>query len=94
MCGKSRPTRPSIPYFPIGQAALELKADGAGVRVTLKTLTPNLREFRVRFDGGEWKIADPSLIWAVRKGVNRLEVKTVNRFGVDGPVSSVDLDVE
>jgi len=29
-----------------------------------------------------------------RRGANRLEVKTVNQFGVDGPVSTAEVEVE
>jgi hypothetical protein len=79
------------PYFPIGQAALSLVAGGDGLHVTLKTLTPNFKTYRVRIDGGEWKAAGDALAWKIHAGVNRLEVKTVNQFGVEGPVSRAEV---
>jgi hypothetical protein len=80
------------PYFPINQAALALVPDGAGLAVTIGTMTPNFKEFQVRLDGGEWKTADAKLTWTLHKGPNKLEAKSVNKFGVAGPVSTADLD--
>jgi hypothetical protein len=44
-------------------------------------------------DGGEWKPSGESLEWAVRPGSNRLEARTVNQFGVVGPVSTAEVVV-
>jgi len=89
------PANPATdPYFPIGQANLSLVPDGAGLRVTLKTLTPNFKTYMARTDGGEWKPVGGAFTWTpTRRGVNRLEVKTVNQFGVDGPVSTVEVQI-
>src|SRR5205807_7197122 len=81
------------PYFPIGQAALTLAPDGAALHVSLKTLTPNFKTYLARINGGDWKPAADSLTWTPHAGSNRLEVKTVNQFGVDGPVSTAELQV-
>jgi hypothetical protein len=87
------PPKPDVdPYFPIGQAAITLTSDGAAVRVSLRTLTPNFREFRLRVDGGEWTSTSASYTWAVKPGKNRLEAKAVNHFGVEGPVSTVEIE--
>jgi len=82
------------PYFPINQAALTLTPDGAGLRVSLKTLTPNFKTYLARVDGGEWKAAGEAFIWTPHAGSNRLEVKTANKFGVDGPVSTAEVEVD
>jgi hypothetical protein len=82
------------PYFPIGQAALTLIADGKTLRVGLKTLTPNFKTFLARIDGGEWKPVPDVFTWTPHAGENRLEVKTLNGFGVDGPASVVEAKVE
>ena len=81
------------PYFPIDQSALTLTADGGGLRVALKTLTPNFKTYLARIDGGEWKPAGEAFAWTPHAGANRLEVKTVNRFGVEGPVSTAEIQV-
>ena len=85
------------PYFPINQAELRLEpAAPAGakgqslcvsLRVSLRTLTPNFKTYLARVDGGEWKPVGDAFPWAQHAGDNRLEVKSVNRFGIEGPVS-------
>jgi hypothetical protein len=82
------------PYFPINQAALTLTADESALHVSVKTMTPNFQTFRARVDGGEWKDSGETFTWTPHAGENRLEVKSVNRFGVEGPVSRVRVDVE
>jgi hypothetical protein len=47
----------------------------------------------LRLDGGEWKPASESFAWTPHTGTNRMEVKAVNRFGVDGPVSTAEMEV-
>jgi hypothetical protein len=87
------PANPAVdPYFPIGQAALSFSADGAKFKVSIKTMTPNFKEFRVRIDGGEWKAGADSFAWTLHAGSNKLDVKTVNQFGVEGPVSAVEVE--
>ena len=81
------------PYFPINQAALTLTPSGSALRVSLKTLTPNFKTYLCRIDGGEWSPVGASFDWTPHDGSNRLEMKTVNRFGVDGPVSDAQIDV-
>jgi hypothetical protein len=79
------------PYFPINQAALTLAPDGDAFAVTVRTMTPNFKTFLARFDGGNWEPAADRFTWTPHAGPNRLEVKSVNQFGVDGPVSTVEL---
>ena len=57
----------------------------------VRTMTPNFKTFLVRLDGAEWKAGAESFNWALHPGVNRLEVKAVNRFGVEGPVSTAQV---
>jgi hypothetical protein len=81
------------PYFPINQAAVTLAAEGDHLRVTLKTMTPNFERFETRFDGGEWRAVDgDSIPWPPHEGKNTLEVRTINAFGVAGPVSTVEAE--
>jgi hypothetical protein len=83
----------SDPYFPIGQSTLSLAPDGDGIRVTIKTMTPNFKTYLMRIDDGEWKPTGDSFDWRLRGAASRLEVKTVNQFGVQGPVSTVVVQV-
>ncbi|MBI3855328.1 MAG: hypothetical protein HY293_06520 [Planctomycetes bacterium] len=90
---RTNPANPAVdPYFPIGQAALTLSAEGGKLRVALKTMTPNFKEFEVRIDGGAWKPSTDALTWTLRPGANRLEARTLNQFGVAGPVSTLELE--
>jgi hypothetical protein len=87
------PANPAVdPYFPIGQASLGLAVDGGALRVSIRTMTPNFKEYRVRIDGGVWKTSGDASAWTPHRGSNTFEAKTVNRFGVEGPVSTVQLD--
>ena len=90
---RTNPANPAVdPYFPIGQATLSLLVENAKLNIAIQTMTPNFREYRIRIDGGAWKACDAVLVWDLHPGSNRLEAKTVNQFGVDGPVSTVELD--
>lgn len=85
------------PYFPINQASLTVKpsnAAGGGVvlDVEAKTMTPNFLMWRYRLDGGEWVDGELKQ-WKLKPGENKLEMRAVNKFGVEGPVSMVRLEV-
>ncbi len=82
------------PYFPIGQASVNLSVEAGKMIVSLKTLTPNFKRFEVRTGGGEWKPSADKFEWNVHPGANRLEARTVNAFGVTGPVSTAELGVK
>jgi hypothetical protein len=86
------PPNPAVdPYFPINQAALKLVPEQDKFRVVLETLTPNFKTYKARVDSADWKTVGKSFLWNVQDGSNRLEVKSVNQFGVEGPVSVVEL---
>jgi hypothetical protein len=57
--------------------------------VQIDTLTLNLARFEVRLNGGEWVERPARWVWDLRPGGNRMEARTVNRFGVTGPESGV-----
>ncbi len=88
------PENPAVdPYFPLGQSSLRLTVDGAVLRVSVATMTPNLKKYQARMDRGEWKPVSADFSWSVRPGSNRLEVRTINRFGVEGPISTAELQI-
>jgi hypothetical protein len=87
------PANPATdPYFPIGQSTLSLVLDADTIRVSLKTLTPNFKTYLARIDGADWKPVPDQFTWKPHAGANRLEVKTVNQFGVEGPTSTAQLE--
>ena len=79
------------PYFPVGQAALTLRAREDDLEIHVQTLTPNFQHYEVKFDGGDWQASASPFCWRPRPGLNRLEVRTRNRFGVVGPPAIVEL---
>ena len=88
------PSNPAVdPYFPIGQAALSLRAEGERIAVSVKTLTPNFKQYEVQMDGGGWKPSAGNFLWRLHPGLNRLNVRTVNQFGIHGPVSTAELQL-
>lgn len=88
------PANPAVdPYFPIGQAALSLVAEGGQIHASLKTLTPNFKTYEVQIDGGAWHSSKDRFVWNTQPGVNRLAVRTINQFGVAGPISAAELKV-
>lgn len=87
------PSDPAVdPYFPLGQAELRLFTDEGQIDVRLRTLTPNFLRYEVKFDRGGWEPTPAMFVWPLHAGNNRLEVRTVNRFGVRGPVSIAEFD--
>ena len=81
------------PYYPINQAHLTIDVRDPVLSVKLDTFTPNFERYELRIDRSGWSETDPSFAWDLHPGRNRLEARTVNRFGVKGPVSTAELDV-
>ncbi len=92
---RTLPANPALdPYFPIGQAAMSLRAEDGRLHVALKTLTPNFGRYEVRIDHGEWQTSGESFAWPVHPGLNRLEARTVNQFKVTGPIAQAEIEVK
>ena len=91
---RTNPANPAVdPYFPIGQAALEITSEDAKVVVAVKTFTPNFKEYEVQFDGGPWKPSADKFSWILHPGANRLAARTINQFGVRGPVATAQIEL-
>jgi hypothetical protein len=91
---RKNPANPAVDqYFPLNQAAVSLASDGKDLRVSLRTLTPNFKEFQVSIDGGAWQSAGDGqkVAWRLHPGSNKLQAKSVNEFGVEGPVSTIEI---
>ena len=73
---------------------MTLAAEGSAVRVTLQTMTPNFQRFETRSGEGGWKPTADNFVWKIQPGLNRLEARTVNAFGVTGPVSTAELQMD
>jgi hypothetical protein len=91
---RNNPAQPAVdPYFPVGQAALSLRVEASALRVVLRTFTPNFERYEVQFDGGEWRPAESPLAWNLHPGINRVQARTVNKFGVTGPRSAAEVEL-
>jgi len=89
-----RLTPPAVdPYFPINQAAVSLAPEQDKIRVTLQTMTPNFKRHEARIDDNAWAPTEPGFLWSIHVGSNRLELRTVNQFGVEGPASTVEVEL-
>jgi hypothetical protein len=81
-------------YFPLGQAALELRMGDKSIDVKVKTFTPNFSTYDGRYGTGQWKPFPERFSWTLQPGSNALEIRTVNKFGVKGPISRCELVME
>lgn len=89
------PANPAVdPYFPLGQTAIELKAERDSLTVQFATFTPNFARFEVKIDNRAWEPSESSLRWTPRVGKNQLLARTVNKFGVLGPESMIQVEAK
>ena len=90
------PADPAVdPYFPIGQTALEIRIESDEIKVSLRTLTPNFKRYEVQFDSGGWKPCQENFVWPpLHPGSNKVSARTINEFGVTGPVSTAEIEVD
>jgi hypothetical protein len=62
------------------------------LQVQLDTITPNLDSFQVKIDQEAWETKPDRFVWVLHLGYNRLEVRSINRFGRTGMTSYVALN--
>lgn len=93
---RRNPDKPAEePYFPVQQVDLRvLPWDATSAKVWALTLTPDFKTFRYRLDGKDWSDGGANLTWTLHHGENTLEAATVNKFGIQGAVSKVVIDVK
>lgn len=91
---RTLPKRPDVePYFPINQVALNVAVAGDVLQIEMKTFTPNFKTFEVKREG-KWEPADKNLDWKLKPGTNRIEARSLNQFGVTGPVASLEIELQ
>ncbi len=82
-------------FWTLNQAYIHLYDQGSSLlKVQLETHTPNFERFEVAFDNGEWQSSDPVLAWELHNGQNFLKARSINKFGVAGPVHKIVLKVD
>ena len=71
---------PGVPELQIRQVS------NTQLDVTFRSVTPNLKAYLVRTNGGDWQaISDKRFRWKLELGKNTLDVRTRNQFEVTGP---------
>jgi len=69
--------------------ASKVEVDGPVARVRLSSFTPNFAICQVRDAGGDWRACDDRLELPLAPGRNAWAFRTLNLFGVAGPVHRV-----
>ena len=81
--------RQEVEWTP-GVPDLQARQTGAAeLEIHVRSATPNLKSYLTRVNGGPWNaLPGDRTLWALRTGKNRLDVRTRNLAGVDGPIVS------
>ena len=82
-------------FWTLNQAFIHLYDQGSSLlTVQLETHTPNFERFEVAIDNGEWCGSEPVLSWELHGGQNILRARSINKFGVAGPVHKMVLKAD
>lgn len=69
------------------------KLEEGKIELAFKTFTPNFRNFEILINGSKKIESDESHFeWQVQPGLNRLEVRSVNQYGVPGIESWIEIE--
>ena len=83
--------------FPLNEVEIMItrpvKMVGA-LDLEFSTHTPEFDTYLVRIDETEWRPAGSRLLWKLNEGTNKLEVKTRNKWGREGPHSLIELEYD
>ncbi len=72
-------------YWTLNQTYIEPKPHRANVlSVDLNTFTPNFKEFLVKIDNRPLKKKGSRFLWKLHSGINKIEAKAINKFGIEG----------
>ena len=78
-------------YWSINQVEIflsETETPGE-LKVICDTVTPNLDTLMRKTGNGEWKATPPVFTWKLERGENKLAVKPVNKWSLDGITSEI-----
>jgi len=87
---------PDDAYWTLNQAEIFAASGTSGVLpLAFRTITPNFAHFELVIDDTEQPPLETGRFdWRLHAGGNRLEVRPVNRFGVPGVASTVEIHVD
>ena len=85
--------RPEDLYWGLNQThiTIGLGREETLLKVYLNTVTPNFEHYIVEIDRKKMEIIDTKFNWRIHLGLNRLKVKTVNKFCREGISSQIIL---
>ena len=75
---------------PIDDRTLSVRLDAFGDY----NFTPNFKEFLIKENGGEWVVSPDTFQWKLKRRRNTLQARIRNQFGILGPVTTVDVEIE
>jgi len=82
-------------YWSLNQTEVKVKRTSdihSGLSLAFKTFTPNFKCFEIKTDDSSEIIsAAPAFDWKLHPGKNRLEVRSVNQYGVHGISSRIEI---
>lgn len=58
-----------------------------------QTVTPNFSHFSIQVDGKKHTQKEYDFTWVLHKGLNRIEVKSINDFNLEGVVSEIEINL-
>ena len=70
------------------------KITGGEAKVTLASFTPNFRTYQIKSGDGRWTDCKDEVSLTLERKLNRFSFRTVNLFGVTGPVHRVEIEWE
>lgn len=80
-------------YWTLNQTFIDLISEEKdSLIVTLYNDTPSFSHYLIRINGNRWTKTQPQFVWNIKSGKNILEVKSINLYGLECPVSRVVIE--
>jgi hypothetical protein len=80
--------RVDIYHSEVNDRTLSIRLDAFGNY----NYTPNFKEFLIKENNGEWKVSADRFLWNLNRRRNILQARVRNRFGVLGPIATLNVE--
>jgi hypothetical protein len=85
-------------YWTLNQTEIWAKTGtpaGRAIPMAFKTYTPSFAHYEIIIDGLEKAVTtDPLYFWRLHEGDNKFQIRSVNKFGIYGLPSSLDITAD